>query len=365
MIKELTNIEPNNTTVINDVETPYVEKIGDILHFYIGISASSLCFVRLSCNDDYDTYGTCSLEQLTRQQNMYAIHLSMPEFTDQHSSLDFRLSEFHASATTCVEELSKSTDFTIKQWMCTSPEPIVYWAAPEYVEYNRYGYPNAYQQSSAYVNIEVKSNNLGFFDTIRNTQVFNGLQGNSAGRTWTQSSTIEVSQQLTQDGYFKAKLNVLLDSVIPGHYRLDIYNNDNEKISELQIEVCLPHDIYNLKYGESEAPVLALYDEGFGGNQLINKESAEYSNGIYINGTDSSPSPGQPIHWYRDDNGTDVLLNGDTGPSHGDTYSIYYLGASTNPNNERVTGAGYFVKIQIGGEWLRSYPYQIMPPISH
>ena len=360
MIKVLTNIEPNSTTVINDVETPYVEKIGDILHFYIGIRASSLCLVRLSCNDDYDTYGTCSLEQLTRQQNMYAIHLSMSEFTDQHSSLDFRLSTFAVSATTCVEELSKSTYFTIKQWMCASPEPIVYWTAPEYVEYNRYGYSNAYQQSSAYVNIEIKSNDLGFFDTIRNTQVFNGLQGNSAGRTWTQSSTIEVSQQLTPDGYFKANLKVLLDSVIPGHYRLDIYNNDNEKISELQIEVCLPHDIYKLKFAEFQNPVLALYAKGVEGNQMINKENTDSTNCIYCGGGGTT---GLPIHWYRNHNGTDILLNGDPSSSHGDGMTVYYFGESNL--NERVTGDGYFVRIQINGEWLRSYPYQEMPPIMY
>lgn len=131
MIKELTNIEPNNTTVINDVETPYAEKIGDIIHLYIGISASSLCVVRLSYNDDYDTYGTCSLEQLTRQQNMYAIHLSMPEFTDQHSSLDFRLSTFAVSATTCGSGAYKTTDFTIKQWLCPSEYYYLYYTTED------------------------------------------------------------------------------------------------------------------------------------------------------------------------------------------------------------------------------------------
>ena len=119
MIKELTNITPNATIVIDNISSPYIADDGELFDVYIGISATSLCSAHLLISDDsYDTYGTCDLKELTSQTNMYALHLSFSGYTYSRLEPEYRTVNIIMSAYTCGE-LSGVTEITINQRGCT------------------------------------------------------------------------------------------------------------------------------------------------------------------------------------------------------------------------------------------------------
>ena len=119
---ELTHedIVDNGQIVISNINTAVTTDDGDVFHVYVGISATSLCKVDLEFTDGFTGetgYGEIYLERLTRQENMYAIHLALDSYLYTSTDPEYRDSEFFLTAYTCGE-LTKTSEVTISQKGC-------------------------------------------------------------------------------------------------------------------------------------------------------------------------------------------------------------------------------------------------------
>ena len=112
------DIVNNEQITISDLSNPLTVDDGDYFHVYIGISATSLCEVDLEITDGFiGGYGSISLERLTRQTNMYALHFSLDSYLYDYQEPQYRNSEFFITAYTCGE-LSEEAEFSISQKGC-------------------------------------------------------------------------------------------------------------------------------------------------------------------------------------------------------------------------------------------------------
>lgn len=111
------DITVNNATVIDPERNPLTIDDGEKLHVYIGISATSICSVRLRLDDNFLDYGTYKLERLSKQENMYALHLLLDEYIYYPEEPEYRESNLLLTAYTCGI-LSSKGEFTINQKGC-------------------------------------------------------------------------------------------------------------------------------------------------------------------------------------------------------------------------------------------------------
>ena len=111
------DISDNEQITISDISNPLTVDDGDYFHVYIGISATSLCEVDLVFTDDFNDYGNISLERLTGQENMYALHFSLDSYLYDYQESQYRNSEFFITAYTCGE-LSEEAELSISQKGC-------------------------------------------------------------------------------------------------------------------------------------------------------------------------------------------------------------------------------------------------------
>jgi hypothetical protein len=117
-------IDTNSTTVITDTENRILyESNGSGYDVFVAFSASSVCTVDLSIEDDFEDYGTYSVERLTNPNNtipnLYALHLTLDNYTyfpgdDEPSSRDIN---FGIGVHTCNFGYGDS-EFSISQSGC-------------------------------------------------------------------------------------------------------------------------------------------------------------------------------------------------------------------------------------------------------
>ena len=115
------DIVTDSTTIITNVGEPKIVTGTSRADIYIGISTNALCKINLSLQDDYfSSGGTCQVERLASQQNMYALYLSIPNYYYSSGQAEFRTWNFAMTATTCDSGIEKTTEFSIKQLGCSS-----------------------------------------------------------------------------------------------------------------------------------------------------------------------------------------------------------------------------------------------------
>ena len=120
------NIINNSSTRITDSTKPTIEYDGDWENVYVAIIASSLNTVNIEISPNLSEPEKCTIEKLTSQQYLYALHLKLKRFYYSYNEPSVKTYDISLTATPGDAALTKSSSFSISQMGCEKTHKITW-----------------------------------------------------------------------------------------------------------------------------------------------------------------------------------------------------------------------------------------------